>query len=109
MRLRRAHHQYRINWFANLRVAPLLAAIFLCAQILATAHNAAYADVDHVHDGVPCIVVAASKQSDTMDEATPVPSLERNTVCHLDAAVSQSPAKNIVASTHAIRGPPIFS
>ena len=47
-------------------MAALFVALFLCSQFLAAAHSAAYADVEHVHDGVPCIIAAASKQGDDL-------------------------------------------
>ena len=97
------------NWRKAWRSAPLLVALFLCAQVLATAHSAAHADVDHLHDGVPCIVTAASKQCETMDTAGPAPTLQQNTIHQYGIRLACSSFENFSASTYVIRGPPQVS
>jgi hypothetical protein len=97
------------GWLSAFGITPFLAAVFLCAQILATAHSAAYADADHLHDGVPCIVAAASKQCDTLDTANPAPSLERKTTHQHVAAAANVTTENHTTSAHSIRGPPVLS
>ena len=97
------------QWFSAFGIAPLLAAVFLCAQVLATAHSAAYADTDHLHDGVPCIVAAAGKQCDTLDTAKPAPTLEQKTTHQHVAAAANVPTEGSIASAHSIRGPPALS
>jgi len=101
-----AHRYTRLNGFAKLRIAPLLAAVFLCAQLLATAHSAAYADVDHVHDGTPCIIAAASKHADSLDVAKPAPVLERALSHDVIPAIVHLSLIGVTASPTPIRGPP---
>jgi hypothetical protein len=110
VRLWKLHNKRRINWFANLRLAPLFAAILLCGQILATAHAATYADADHLHDGVPCIISVASKQLDALDLASSVPSLDRVKSYHcVDTVFRDTLVENSTVSIQTIRGPPAFS
>ncbi len=59
-------------WFKNLKLAPTLAAFFLFAQMVATAHVAAYGEAEHSHDGHPCIIAAAVKDTDDIDIAPPI-------------------------------------
>ena len=109
MRQHTRHCQQPTNWFADLRIAPLFAAIFLLAQFLASAHAAAYADANHVHDGTPCIIAAAHKQSDAMDTTAPVPGLARIAVAE---EFILPPQKGIVPTrffAHGSRGPPANS
>lgn len=49
------------------RVAPWLAVIFVLAQLIATAHSAAFAESEHTHDGHPCIIAATCKHSADAD------------------------------------------
>ncbi|MFC4347464.1 hypothetical protein ACFO5Q_06360 [Kordiimonas lipolytica] len=51
------------------RLIALLALFFVAAQFLAAAHNGAYGDSDHLHDGHPCIVASIVKKSSDMDMA----------------------------------------
>lgn len=106
MRPYSAHKPKRINWFANLRIAPLFAAVFLCAQLLATAHSAAYSDVDHVHDGTPCIIAAANKQCDDLDVAAKPQALERVSNVQSIAITLTAVDYSKTVSAGAIRGPP---
>lgn len=89
-----------------MRIAPLFAAIFLCAQFLAAAHSAAYADADHLHDGTPCIIAAANKQGDSLDVAHDIPTLERQPVRALISDQSLSPLVGTTIAASSIRGPP---
>ncbi len=50
----------------------MLAAFFLFAQMVATAHVAAYGEAEHSHDGHPCIIAAAVKDTDDIDVAPPI-------------------------------------
>jgi len=103
------HCQQPTNWFADLRIAPLFAVIFLCAQFLASAHAAAYTDADHVHDGTPCIIAATHKQSDAMDTAAPVPSLPRIAIAEKFILSSHKDTAPTRFFTRGSRGPPANS
>lgn len=100
------HTQKQASWFSALRIAPWLAAVFLCAQILATAHSAT---IEHLHDGVPCIVAAASKQYDAMDTPPPVFVKERKTVRLPMTAAAYAAKIGTTLSAFSIRGPPALS
>ncbi|WP_417460939.1 hypothetical protein [Kordiimonas sp.] len=57
------------------RVAPWLAMLFVAAQLIASAHAAAFADSEHTHDGHPCIIATACKHTPDVDAAKPVAQL----------------------------------
>lgn len=109
MQFRRQHKNSQGGWLAVFRIAPLLATVFLSAQILATAHSAAHAENDHLHDGVPCIIATASKQYDAVDVAKTA--LEVTIVSnHQTRATGPSLALvPVVISIRSIRAPPAFS
>ena len=58
------------------RVAPLLAVFFVAAQLIVTAHAAAFGGNEHTHDGHPCIIVTACKHAPDLDTAKPFAQLE---------------------------------
>jgi len=49
------------------RFAVWLMALFVSAQLLGTAHAAAFGKQDHLHDGHPCIVASFVKKSADFD------------------------------------------
>lgn len=109
MQLSDRHKKLQHHWRAAFRIAPLLAAVFLCAQILATAHSAAHADNDHLHDGVPCIIATASKQYDAMDLAGAGPEIKEISGFHAKVAGPSSAHARVLISIRSIRAPPSYS
>jgi len=101
-----AHNQKYPHWIANLRIAPLIAVVFLCAQMLATAHDAAYASSDHLHDGTPCIISASCKHDDGVDLAGPAPTFEQAPQHLLVPKLIRISLHDISLNTDGIRGPP---
>ena len=54
------------------RFLPWLIGLFVVAQIVASAHAAAYGASKHSHDGYPCIISTVCKQASSADLAGPV-------------------------------------
>ena|GEM_PF-5796226 len=109
MALIRTHYWKRINCFAGLRLAPLLAVVFLYGQVLASTHAAGYVDAEHKHFGESCIIAAAHKQDDKTDVEDPAATVEPKPCYRPILAGCNHHAYSTVAAIHAIRGPPNFS
>lgn len=54
------------------RFLPWLIGLFVVAQIIASAHAAAYGESKHSHDGHPCIISTVCKQASSADLTSPV-------------------------------------
>lgn len=57
------------------RFLPWLIGLFVVAQIIASAHAAAYGESKHSHDGHPCIISTVCKQASSADLVSPAVSL----------------------------------
>ena len=85
----------------------VLAAVFMLAQFISVSHASAYNDIDHTHDGKPCIVSATCgklQQLTLTDEIT----LLLHTTEHVHE--STSPLGTIpddTITTAPIRAPPL--
>lgn len=93
--------------FGSPRFALWLAAFFVFAQLLTSAHSAAYGDADHLHDGHPCIVASIVKKSGDMDVA-PAPIFVEPQDAHYAAPAEPTLALiGRITATGTIRGPPL--
>lgn len=91
------------------RIVALLALLFVSAQFLGVAHNAAYGEADHGHDGQPCIVASIVKKTADMDVATaPHPALTGQGTWIEATPVLEAPLAR-KSRTGTIRAPPAFA
>jgi len=109
MHMRRTHNQHANHWVLSGRFMMLFIALFLSAQLLASAHNAAHGDKDHMHDGIPCIMASTSKHCDDMDIAHTAPVLQPQLFRDRPTETVRRSARATQRSTWLIRGPPLFA
>lgn len=89
-------------------VIPVLATLFLFAQFINTAHAATYGDTSHTHDGQPCIIAAACKQTADFDLAL-APVLIAPEIYDADFVCIHSILSLMdTSASFAIRAPPTF-
>ncbi len=90
------------------RVAPWLAVLFVAAQLIATAHAAAFGDNEHTHDGHPCIIATACKHTPDVDTAKPVVEIAIP-VWHIAyIAEVAAPVYSPIATKRSARAPPPY-
>ncbi|WCL55405.1 hypothetical protein [Gimibacter soli] len=61
-------HQFRARLST---ILPLLAVMFVAAQVMLVAHLAAFGPDKHLHGSEPCAIVSVSKAHDALDVASP--------------------------------------
>ncbi|WP_417449653.1 hypothetical protein [Kordiimonas sp.] len=88
------------------RLVPWLIALFVAAQLIATAHAGAYGDSKHLHDGHPCIISTVCKQSSDGDLAQPAPVVEPREWQEFYAVAHNHVEVAAPVKASAIRGPP---
>ena len=91
------------------RLLPWLLGFFVAAQIVASAHAAAFGESKHAHDGHPCIISTACKQASSADLAGPLPTLAVPEWQEHHAPGTHSCDEGALNTASSIRAPPARS
>ncbi len=96
-------HQFRARIST---ILPLLAAMFVAAQLMLVAHLAAFGPDKHLHGTEPCVIVSMSKAQAAFDIAPPPQLILPET----GAVIENLPALALVATVRPARSsrdPPV--
>lgn len=89
------------------RLLPWLVGLFVAAQIVATAHAAAFGDSKHAHDGHPCIISTVCKQASSADLASDAPTLATPEWQEHHTTPFQANGEGLSVVISSIRAPPV--
>jgi hypothetical protein len=89
------------------RLLPWLVGLFVAAQIVATAHAAAFSDSKHTHDGHPCIISTVCKQASSADLAASAPALAAPEWHEHYSSHSEVDGEGLACVASSIRAPPV--